>query len=381
MLIYWLQEGDIMTSDYADLGMLSRNERLLLSLIRQHGALPRAAITQQIGMSAQSVTNMTRKLIQCELLDAEAVLRGKVGQPSTPLALAADGALFLGLKIGRRLVELALVDFTGQVRVHRQEVYAFPRLDHILTFARYGLATITAALSTRDRARVMGLGIATPGRLWDWGQEMEDWLHIDLQAILGGELPFPVFLGNDATTACAAQLIFGKEPLPRDFIHIYVAHFAGGGIVLDGMLRHGPRHNAGALGSMPLSGGGQLLEQASVSALERMVGRSLPPDDSGWDIPLTIEQTWAEQSGRALAFVAMSAVALLDLSVVVIDGALPPPTRSLLAQATRNALDGLPAAGIDRPHIIEGDLGRTARILGAAALPLSHFFQPDGEMA
>lgn len=369
-----------MTSDRAELGLLSRNERLLLSLIRQHGPLPRAALAQQIGLSAQSVTNLTRKLIRCDLLDAGAVLRGKVGQPLTPLALSADGASFLGLKIGRRLAELALVDFTGRIRIHRQEVYAFPHPDQILRFARHGLDSIITGLSLRDRGRVMGLGIAIPGRLWDWGQDMAPWKEVDLQDILAPELPFPVFTGNDATTACAAQLVFGKQPLPRDFIHIYVAHFAGGGIVLDGALRHGPRHNAGALGSMPVSGGGQLLEQASVSVLERMVGKPLPPDDAGWKIPLTIEQDWAEKSGEALAFVALSAVALADLPLVVIDGALPPATRARLATATRAALSGMPAAGIDRPKVIEGDLGRSARILGAAALPLSHFFLPDGAM-
>ena len=41
----------------------------------------------------------------------------------------------------------------------------------------------------------------------------------------------------------------------------------------------------------------------------------------------------------------------------------------------------LPAAGIDRPEILSGSLGRSARILGAAALPLAHFFEPGGALA
>ncbi len=111
---------------------------------------------------------------------------------------------------------------------------------------------MTASLDPGQRARLMGLGVATPYRLWDWGQEMADWLDHDLQAELSRSLPVPIFVENDATTACGAELIFGKTDLPRDFIHIYIAHFAGGGIVLDGALRHGPTRNAGALGSMPI---------------------------------------------------------------------------------------------------------------------------------
>ncbi|MFC3628286.1 ROK family protein [Paracoccus angustae] len=357
---------------------LSRNERQILSLIRRRGPLPRAALAQATGLSPQAITNLSRKLIQNRFLDAGAVVRGKVGQPSTPLSLAQDGALFLGLKLGRRLVELALVDFTGQIKIHRQEIYSHPTPARVLTFARNGIATIIAATPRPDR--IAGLGIATPFRLWDWGSEMADWHDFDLAADLGKGLPFPVFLENDASTACAAELIFGGSVLPRDFVHLYIAHFAGGGVVLDGRLRVGARRNAGALGSMPIPGGRQLLDAASVSTLEERLGRPLPPDDSGWHVPADIEARWIAESAEALAFAALSATALLDIPVAVIDGAVPPATRRALADATRTAMARLPAAGIDRPDIVEGSLARSARILGAAALPLAHFFEPGGAL-
>lgn len=353
---------------------LSQNERQILSLIRRRGPLPRAALAQATGLSPQAVTNLTRKLIQNGFLDENAVVRGKVGQPSTPLSLAREGALFLGLKLGRRLVELALVDFVGTIKVHRQEIYSHPTPEKVLNFARNGIATILASLPQPDR--IAGLGIAAPFRLWDWGSEMAGWHDFDLADHLGQGLPFPVFLENDASTACAAELIFGRLRLPRDFVHLYLAHFAGGGVVLDGRLRVGPRRNAGALGSMPIPGGRQLLDVASVSRLEERLGRPLPPDDSGWQVPPEIEAGWIAESAEALAFVSMSAVALLDVPVVVIDGAIPRPTRTALADATRAALAHLPAGGIDRPQIVEGSLARSARILGAAALPLAHFFEP-----
>lgn len=367
-----------MLHDARDRLDLSQNERQILSLVRRRGPLPRAALALATGLSPQAITNLTRKLIQNRFLDAREVVRGKVGQPSTPLSLAQDGALFLGLKLGRRLVELALVDFTGQIRIHRQEIYGHPTPERVLTFARNGIATILASMPQPDR--IAGLGIATPFRLWDWGSEMAGWHDFDLAAHLNDELPFPVFLENDASTACAAELIFGRSVLPRDFVHLYIAHFAGGGVVLDGRLRVGPSRNAGALGSMPIPGGRQLLDVASVSTLEERLGRSLPPDDSGWQVPADVEAPWIAEAAQALAFVALSATALLDIPVAVIDGAIPKNTRRALADATRAALADLPAAGIDRPQVIEGSLARSARILGAAALPLAHFFEPGGAL-
>lgn len=358
---------------------LSQNERQILSLIRRRGPLPRALLAQETGVSPQAITNLSRKLIQNGFLAEEEVVRGKVGQPSTPLALAPGGAMFLGLKIGRRLVELALVDFVGQIKVHRQEIYGHPTPGRVLAFARQGIATLMGA--TPEPGRIAGLGIAVPFRLWDWGAEMTAWHDVDLAACLSGDLPFPVFLENDASTACAAELIFGRSALPRDFVHVYVAHFAGGGVVLDGRLRIGPRRNAGALGSMPLAGGRQLLDCASVAVLEQRLGRPLPPDDSGWDVPAEIEEAWVRESARAIAFAALSAVALLDVPTVVIDGAVPPAVRGRLVDSVRDAITALPAAGIDRPRIVAGSLGRSGRILGAAALPLAHFFEPGGALA
>ncbi|MCT4332860.1 ROK family transcriptional regulator [Paracoccus sp. YLB-12] len=361
-------------------GVFSRNERLILSLIRKRGPMPRAALAQATGLSAQAITNLSRKLIENGFLAEEDVVRGKVGQPSTPLSLAPDGALFIGLKLGRRLAELALVDFAGQVKLHRQEIYPFPEPDRVLAFARHGIATFQSNLTQAARDRIAGLGIATPFRLWDWGVEMAAWQDHDLRAELAAELPFPVFLENDATTACGAELVFGQRPLPADFLHIYIAHFPGGGLVLDGKLRFGPQRNAAALGSILVPDGGQLLDRASVASLETRLGRSLHPDDSAWDVPERVEAEWAAQAGRALAFVSLAAASIVDLPLVVIDGAVPHATRTRLVEATRTALIDMPREGIDPPEVIEGSLGRNARVLGAAALPLSHFFQPDGQL-
>lgn len=361
-------------------GGLSDNERAILSLIRKNGSMPRSALAFALGVSAQAMTKIIKKLIEKKFISEEDVVRGRVGQPSIPLKLNPEGAYFLGLKIGRRLIELALMDFSGKILLHRQAVQKIIHPNGVIEFARHGIETFRANLPSWGEARIAGLGVAAPFRLWDWGADMEAWRDCDLQEELARDLPFPVFLENDATSACAAELIFGRKDLPADFLYFYIAHFSGGGIVLDGNLRFGPRRNAAAVGSMSVPGGGQLVDQAAVATLERRLGYALPPDDSGWNPPEQIEADWANQAGRGLAHVALAAVSLADLPLIVIDGAIPAMTRSRLTEATRLALHELPSEGIDLPEVIEGSLGRNARVMGAAALPLSHFFQADGRL-
>ena len=360
-------------------GARSQNERLILWLIRRNGPMPRAALAQATGLSAQAVTNITRQLIAAGLLDAAGErMRGKVGQPLRPLALAPEGALFLGLKVGRRAAELVLVDFCGQIRQMQVQPYVFPDPDQIRDFVVSASARMLAGLTGEQRQRLSGMGIALPYYLWDWGSEMEPWRGRDLRAELAGRLYMPVWLENDASCACGAEMIFGTADLPPDFLYFYIAHFAGGGVVLDGHLRHGPTRNAGALGSYPVPGGRQVLDVASFSVLESGLGRALPLDDAGWDIPAETLQEWLDKSAAVLSHAALGAVAVLDLPLVVIDGAMPPALRDALIAATAAEMARMRHHGITLPTLRAGTLGRRARALGAAALPLDDEFLPGG---
>src|SRR5580704_17891971 len=107
-------------------GVRLYNERLVLALVRGHGALPKAEIARLTGLSAQTVTGIVNRLERDALLLRGDVQRGRVGQPSVPFALNPDGALALGLKVGRRSCDLYLVDFTGAVRARRTHLYTYP---------------------------------------------------------------------------------------------------------------------------------------------------------------------------------------------------------------------------------------------------------------
>src|SRR5689334_14542342 len=83
-------------------GVRLYNERLVLSLIRRHGSLPKAEIARLTGLSAQTISVIMRPLEKDRLVAKRPRQRGKVGQPSVPFALEPEGAFALGLKIGRR---------------------------------------------------------------------------------------------------------------------------------------------------------------------------------------------------------------------------------------------------------------------------------------
>ena len=151
-------------------GMRAHNERLVLSLLRQHGALAKSDIARMTGLSAQTVSVIMRALEQDGLLMRGEPVRGRIGQPSVPMSLAPDGAFFLGLKIGRRSADLSLVDFTGQIRQTRRRVYRYPTPDAVIAFVSESLPAITSEIGADQAARIAGMGVAMPFQLWSWVQ-------------------------------------------------------------------------------------------------------------------------------------------------------------------------------------------------------------------
>ena len=85
-------------------------------------------------------------------------------------------------------------------------------------FVRSGLERIRADLSPEQDRRIAGLGIAMPFELWNWADTvgapravMDEWRHRDIRAEIAGQCTFPVYLQNDATAACGAELVFGDR--------------------------------------------------------------------------------------------------------------------------------------------------------------------------
>ncbi len=381
----------------SQLGLKLYNERLVLSLIRRHGSLPKAELARLTGLSAQAVSVIVRRLEQDDLVIKGEPQRGKVGQPLVPFALNPDGALSIGLKVGRRSGDLMLIDLAGRQRAIVRQPYHFPTPDEFLTFARTGMAKLTAGLSPKLRKRIAGLGIAAPFELWNWEEEvgaphdvLQSWRGFDLTAALASQFNMPVFPCNDATAACAAELLFGTTQKSSDFAYFYVGYFIGGGLVLNGSLFQGRGGNAGALGSIPVPGGSagseQLIRSASLFRLEQALKKNGNSDgfmlgsSDDWSAFGSTLDEWIATAATAIAHAIASVASVTECSEIVIDGAMPADVRARLVGATSVALTKVNLSGISQFTLREGGIGQDARVLGAASLPLFANFIIDRDV-
>lgn len=359
------------------------NERLVLHLIRRHGAMTKAEATRDTGLSPNAISMIFNALEQDGMLLRGEPMRGRIGQPSTPMRLNPDARLYVGLKIGRRGFDLVLVDFCGAVRAYESQSHDYPTPERTVAFLREKLEGLLRQAGVTS-ADIAGSGVAIPSQIWHWSgdfgalqDEMEVWRGHDIAATLAGILPGPILVENDATAACYAEWVFGARQARPDSLYFFVGTFIGGGVVLDGAVYRGCRGNAGALGPLRIPdepGGTRLVDHASLSVLSQMLARHgktreallTPPVD--WAELEPVLSDWILRSARSLAHAVVSASAVIDFEEVIIDGAFPPEIRARMARLLDSRLSKLDLGGIPYPAVVQGSFGEIARAVGAAAL-------------
>jgi predicted NBD/HSP70 family sugar kinase len=222
--------------------------------------------------------------------------------------------------------------------------------------------------------------------------EMDAWRDRDIQAELVAVCQMPVYVQNDATSACGAELVFGTGERPRDFLYVYFGTFIGGGLVLNGQLVLGRTGNAAGVGPMPVPrADGQMIrlfDTASMSHLAQAMDAAGEPSTHLWEQHLewhvspAVLSKWLDQAAYGLAWAALSCATLLEIEAVMIDGWMPASVRAELTRRTQIALAALDLSGITTPPVVrEGTVGAEARSLGAAAIPLSQRYLIDQNAA
>jgi predicted NBD/HSP70 family sugar kinase len=379
-------------------GMRAFNERLVLTLVYRNRGLAQRDIARATGLSAQTISVIIRQLERDGLLFKGEPVRGRVGQPSVPLAVNPRGAFFLGIKVGRRSVEMVLTDFFGTVLGSCRSSYRWPTPSRIIDFAKDGIQVLSLKLEGEEKKRLSGIGIATPFELWNWSRqtgapaaEMDQWRSADLQSEIAAITDLPVLLINDATAACAAELRFGRSAGRKDFIYFYIGTFIGGGVVLNGGLYNGRTGYAGSIGGMPVpdeqGGTVQIIDRTSIIILERMLEAAGLDASPLWNTPETWPEygapvdEWVSIVSRSLAQAIIASVSIIDFELAIIDGGIPTNIRARIVEEIRRAVLIFDLQGVQLPIIEEGSIGNDARALGAASLPLIERFLLDRNMA
>ena len=377
---------------------------MLDALRRDRHGLSRAELSERTGLSAQSITNIVRRLSERGLVteEAPAVPHGR-GRPAAPLRLAPEGRFAVGVHVDPTVTAVVLVDLTAAVVASRRTVAASATTpDELVAAIADAVAALTADV---DPGRVLGVGVATPGPL-DTGAGvvvgaplLPGWDRVELRRLVRAATGLPVVMHKDTAAAAVGEL--WHEPDPADFVFLYLGTGLGAGFVVNGELLPGSTDNAGEIGHLLVAPDGPRCQcgQAGcvgASSMPRvLVGEAvaagvLEPlrhgaSDREIDAAFTSLCTAAaddpaarevlERSATRLARGAVTLCNALDVGAVVVGGPVWSRTEPVFLPILRDVVAATTEARrVHEVAVRGGVLGDDAAVVGAACLVLEHSF-------
>jgi predicted NBD/HSP70 family sugar kinase len=369
-----------------------RHERLILQLVRAKGPVTRPFLSEQTGLSAQTVGDIIQALHDDALIEPVEVDRPPgPGKPPIGFRIRADGAWALGFGLERDALTGVLLDLTGDVCWSTSIDLPEGEASEVTLgrIARQVTGLLAEPVWAARRDRVAGVGVVAPGplRLQEGTlvapPNFPSWDRVNIPQALGASVSLPVLVDNSASAA-ALGVLWRRRAHQGSFVYCYWGMGIGGGLVLRDTLYRGTTGNVVEIGHVIVDPEGRpchcgargcLEAEASVEAILAAAarwGRYETLDDvvaarvSSEPVAAILDRA-AALLGNAL----VSVVNLLDVSEVVIGGHHFPTVAPIFLPVIQRAV----SRQVLRRHITStsvtvSDLGEEANAIGAATLVL-----------
>ncbi len=230
------------------------NQSVILEAIRRSvEGLSRIELVEATGLSAQTVTNITRRLLDDGVIaEAGRTINGP-GKPRVTLRLVAESRVAVGVHLDPAVITVVLLDIAGTV-LRRRAVRPDDRDPRAVIGMMAGAIDELIAEAGIDRARVAGIGVAAPGPLdAERGTvidppKLDGWNRVPLRAVLAEATGLPVAVEKDTTAAAVGETWTGSGAVDDSFLFVYLGTGIGTSLVREGDAVRGSSHNFGEVG-------------------------------------------------------------------------------------------------------------------------------------
>lgn len=364
------------------------NESVILDAIRRHRAgLSRVELAEATGLSAQTVSNITRRLLDQGVARESGKQSMGNGKPRTLLEIVPAARHAVGVHLDPAVITYVLVDLLGTVVAQYSErTPSGGGSDQIVADMAASVAALVAGYGI-DTGRVLGLGIAVPGpidmaagRVVD-PPELDGWGSFPLCDRLGEATGYPVLLDKDVIAAVVAERWAGAATESRNLLFFYLGTGSGMGLVVGDTVLRGVSGNAGEVGGLGAACSIRTLVDEAIAL--GVLGAEFTVLDPA-DAPRGLEQLAAlaaageEQANGIISRLAIrigrgvcAAATLLDVDTIVFGG----PTWQVLAERLLPVIEPMVARSpfVKATHptaVVTTTLGENVAAIGAASLVL-----------
>ncbi|WP_327292629.1 ROK family transcriptional regulator [Streptomyces sp. NBC_01198] len=238
---------------------------LVFRTLLVHGPLTRAELGRRTGLSPGAVTKVSAPL----LADGWIAELGRPdgerasGRPATPMAVRAERARFVGVKVTADELIGVLTDLTATPLAARRAPLASRDVDSaVRAIGRLVAGLRTAggeAAGAGAPGAVHGIGVTLAGDIDARTGTVQyspflDWRQVPLARLVEAAAGPPVVVENDVRALTVAEQWFGAGAGLSSFAVVTVGAGIGCGIAVDGRVVSGAYGVAGEAGHLPVGG-------------------------------------------------------------------------------------------------------------------------------
>jgi predicted NBD/HSP70 family sugar kinase len=367
------------------------NQRVTLHAVRVNGPITRVELAAITGLTAPTIANITKRLLNDGLIQEAGRRRGGRGQPATKLIINPDSLFSIGLNVDRDHITLVVLDFAGQVRARASREIAFAMPSDVEKFFKERVRKLLAQVDARWE-KLAGIGVASPddmphaATLPHQPANYNVWATTNIPALLQKTLHVPVFVENDAAAATIGEMQFGLGKKYQTFFYILITAALGGSIVMEGHHYRGASGRSGELGLLegrdPSGRERQIQEIVSLSALfGRLSAQGIVVSSPQELMRLdergrAIVDAWTEDAVDTLLSPVISINCLFNPEAILIGGRLPADIVDNLATRLNQKLHAFSGKVPAIAPVSRAALSDDAPAVGAAILPFSDRLLP-----
>lgn len=238
------------------------NQRVVLDSIRRcPDGLSRVELAHTTGLSPQTISNVTRRLLDAGLVREAGVQVLGPGKPRTLLVPDGQGMFAVGVHVDPAMIHGVVLDLLGRPRADftTASPQSFGPDEATVEIARLVRAVLRDASVPADR--VGGIGLAVPGPLRDGvivdPPLLPSWRGVDLRADLAARLRGPVFIEKDVVASARGEMWLRSGQVTDSFGYLYLGSGVGFGAVLRGEVFRGSSGNFGEMGHLRVRNDGE----------------------------------------------------------------------------------------------------------------------------
>ncbi len=316
----------------------SRHRSRILSQFRPGRGRSRLELARETGLSAATVSRITRELVRGKVLREVRRPGAAPGRPSAGLEINGASGAVLGISLLYPLARIMVLDLRGDLIRQGEVPIAWNRgVDGLL-------GPVKRAVSLHRRGvRLAGVGLALPGQ-WDpesgtsvMYPRIPEWKNVPVRRLFEEWTRVPASLIGYAPAMALAEQARRPGREPRNLVCVEVAENVAMGAIVNGGVVEGASGNAGELGHIPIDPGGPVCYCGATGCLETRA-----------TVSAVLEELRESEAARGL---------------------FPDPRRVVYGDVFRRAQGG--------DSFCSRLLGRAARTLGMGLATALNLFNPE----